>query len=70
MIILYSTGCPQCKVLKTKLDSLNINYELITDESIMMEKGFRSAPILEVDGEIMTFTQAIKWTKEVQTNGN
>ena len=30
----------------------------------MIEKGFMSAPILEVDGEPMEFGDAIRWVNE------
>ena len=32
MVILYSTGCPKCQVLKSKLDSKNISYELFDNK--------------------------------------
>lgn len=61
-MILYSTNCPKCNVLKTKLDNKGLNYEIVTDVDVMMAKGFKSAPILEDDnGNIMTFTDAIKF---------
>ena len=64
MVVLYSTGCPQCNVLKTKLDNKGIEYELVTDEDVMIAKGFMSAPILEVDGEVMPFKQANDWVNQ------
>lgn len=61
MIILYSTGCPKCQVLKSKLDSKNISYELFDNKDKMIDKGFTNVPILEVDGEIMDFKRAVEW---------
>ena len=63
-IIFYSTNCPKCKVLKSKLDSKNINYEICDDTNIMTEKGINSLPALEVDGEIMSFRFAVNWVNE------
>jgi len=63
-LILYSTGCPKCKILKTKLDEKNIAYEVCSDVNVMMAKGMRSVPILEVDEIIMTYLDAINWIKE------
>jgi len=60
-IILYSNGCPKCKVLKNKLDMLKISYVEINNIENIKKKGFMSIPILEVDGNIMNFSQAIKW---------
>lgn len=63
-VILYSTNCPKCKVLEKKLDSTGINYKIVTDEDLMISKGFTSAPMLEVDGLLMDFGNAVRWAKE------
>lgn len=68
MITLYSTGCPQCKILEKKLDMNNYKYDKIEDEDIMIAKGFESAPMLEVDGLTMNFNEAIKWIKIKENN--
>lgn len=60
-VILYSTHCPRCTVLEEKLEDADISFELIDDQSLMESKGFMSAPMLEVDGEIMDFSKAVKW---------
>lgn len=59
--ILYSTGCPKCKVLEAKLDRAGINYSKHTDMTEMVAKGLSSAPALEVDGKLMDFSEAIRW---------
>ena len=64
MITLYTTHCPKCNVLKSKLDSKNIEYKIVEDVDIMQNKGFSSAPILEVDNEMLDFVNAIKWVNE------
>lgn len=63
-IILYSTGCPKCNVLETKLNSKSIKYEVCRDIEVMQSKGMMTAPNLEVDGELMDFSAAIKWVRE------
>lgn len=60
-ITLYSTKCPKCRILEMKLKSKNIEYEEINDVDTMTEKGFSSAPMLEVDGEVMDFKTANDW---------
>ena len=67
-IILYTTHCPQCKILENKLQSKNISYEVCEDLDTMLMKGLRSAPSLEVDGEIFDFRNAVQWVnrQEVQ----
>ena len=68
MVILYSTGCPKCQVLKSKLDSKNISYELFDNKDKMIDKGFTNVPILEVDGEIMDFKRAVEWINKEWEN--
>ena len=63
-IVLYSTGCPKCVVLKKKLDMSKIKYEICDDVDVMEQKGFMSAPILEVDDVAMDFGLAVKWIAE------
>lgn len=71
-MILYSTHCPKCEVLKKKLNSNGIDFEEVNDIRIMVEMGFMTAPILEVDGKIMNFSEANKWinTKQGDLNGH
>lgn len=65
MIILYTTHCPKCKILEKKMNDKNIQYEMITDEDVMIEKGFMSAPMLEVDGNVMKYPDALKWVETI-----
>lgn len=64
MIILYSTNCPKCHVLEQKLRQKHLEYNLINDMDIMMEKGFISAPMLVADDKTMDFGQAIQWVNQ------
>ena len=61
MIILYTNDCPRCKVLKAKLDQKNISYEINNDQGYMISIGIQSVPMLEIDGELLDFNEAIKW---------
>ena len=63
-LVLYSTGCPKCNVLKRKLQQKNINYEEVTDISVMKEKGYLTVPVLEVDREAMDFRSANDWINQ------
>lgn len=60
-VTLFSTGCPKCNVLKQKLDTKGVQYDISSDVDKMMELGFMAAPILNVDGNYMEFSEAIKW---------
>ena len=61
MNILYSTDCPKCKILEKILNDNNVEYDVIKDENIMVEKGFTSVPILELDNNTMSFSEAVKY---------
>ena len=65
MITLYSTHCPKCNVLKAKLDQAGVNYFEENDVKKMTDKGFLSAPMLEVDGNVMNFKEAVEWVNTI-----
>ena len=64
MNILYTTHCPKCNVLETKLKNKNIEFEICEDIDLMLSKGIQQAPYLEIDKELMDFSKAIKWVNE------
>lgn len=66
LIKFYSTGCPRCIVLKNLMDKRDMEYEIITDEKIMFQKGVTHVPMLEVDGVIMEYGEAFKWINDGQ----
>lgn len=54
-ITLYkSATCPQCKVVKMKLEKKGIPFTEEMDISVMESRGVRGIPTLEVDGELIT----------------
>lgn len=62
-VILFSTGCPQCNVLKEKLKAANIDYIEVTDKDTIIAKGITKVPVLEVDGIQMELSAANEWIK-------
>ena len=64
MVTLYSTGCPKCTVLKKKLENSSIDFRVLYDMDRLLELGFMEAPVLQVDGQYLNFSKAIKWIKE------
>lgn len=60
-IVLYSTGCPKCKVLKSKLMEKNI--EFVENNSIeeMTKLGITQVPVLSVYGVLLDFKNAVTW---------
>ena len=60
-IVLYSTGCPKCRVLKSKLEEKGI--EFVENNSIeeMTELGITQVPVLSVAGVLLDFKKAVTW---------
>ena len=63
-IVFYSTGCPKCNILKKKLLEAGIEYLVVNDVDVMLEKGIKDVPWLEVDGKLMDFLSSVKWINE------
>lgn len=64
MITFYTTDCPKCKVLESKMNAKGIPYIIETNIESLIEKGFRTTPMIEVDDQFMEFSDAIKWVNE------
>lgn len=60
-IILYTTHCPKCMVIEKKLQQKNIPFNSCEDVSTLVDRGFKQAPILFVDGQYLEFGDAVKW---------
>lgn len=60
---MYTTHCPQCKVLEKMLNDKKIEYTQITDIDIMKSKGIQSVPYLEVEGELKNFKESMEWIR-------
>lgn len=63
-VILYSTGCPKCNVLKKKLAAKNIVYSEVNDVKQMASLGIDAVPVLSVDGKLLNFQDAAAWVNE------
>lgn len=66
-IVLYTTHCPKCSVLETKLNQKGIQFTTVDDLDEMIAKGFQAAPVLGVHGKMLEFGEAVKW---VNNQGN
>lgn len=65
MITVYSKpDCPKCHVLKLKLNQKGIEYSEIQDVDKMVEMNILSLPMMDVDGALLTFEQAVKYVNE------
>lgn len=67
-IVFYTTHCPQCKVLESKLKQKGISYTKEEDTQKIFNLGLRTMPALKVEGQLMTFIEAIKWVNSQEGN--
>lgn len=67
MITIYTTDtCPRCAVLKSKLQSKNIEYQENHDMKEMKKLGIMSVPyVLLESGELMDFSEAVSWVNSL-----
>lgn len=64
MITLYSNHCPCCEVLLKELRSAGIPFTTFTNTDQMLSMGFAHLPMLDVDGQLLNYPDALKWLKE------
>ena len=60
-VIVYSTGCPQCEALEQMRDRHQIQYPVCSDREKMLSMGLTHVPVLEANGTLMNFKEAITW---------
>lgn len=65
--VLYSTGCPKCKVLEKKLKSKNVDFVIESDIEPVAKLGYTSAPILWYRNadKYYTFSEAVKFVNNI-----
>lgn len=65
--VLYSTGCPKCKVLEKKLKSKNVDFVIESDIESVAKLGYTSAPILWYRNadKYYTFSEAVKFVNNI-----
>lgn len=63
-VILYSNGCPRCKILKQKLDTKAISYTEENSVEKMLAVGISQTPVLSLGGVLLSFGQAVKWVED------
>ena len=67
-IVLYSTGCPKCKVLEAKLNNKHIRHQIVTDTDEIIQRGFTSVPVLKVKEHFFNFFDANQWINSEGAN--
>lgn len=63
-IVLYSTGCKMCEVLKKKLDAKNISYTENNSVEEMLSLGIEQVPVLRVNDTLLKFGDAVGWVNQ------
>ena len=66
MVTLYTTHCPKCKVIEKKLAMKGIEYVEVSDKQKLIDLGFKSTPVLEVDGRIYNFKEANDYINSIK----
>ena len=65
-VTLYTTHCPRCTVLESKLRDKGIEYEEVTDISTMLSLGISTVPRLSVEDQpLKDFKEAIDWVNSL-----
>ena len=60
-MILYSNGCPRCKILEQKLKDNKITFKKIDDINEMTSLGLDSVPWIKINGKMMNFADSLNW---------
>lgn len=63
-IILYTTHCPKCDILKAKLDEKNISYTEYDNVEFMKDMGITTVPVLNVNNKLLEFKSAVDWVNQ------
>jgi len=53
-------------MVKHTLTQKDVEFNIVNDIEVMSMMGFKSAPMLEVDGNIMNAKDAINWIKSLE----
>lgn len=64
-VTLYTTHCPKCKVIESKLKSKGVKYIEVSDTDTILKLGFQTVPIIDVDGTILEFAEANNWINNI-----
>lgn len=65
MTVYSKSTCPNCRMLKMKLDKAGIEYIVNENEEEMKDLGIKSLPYLQLDdGTLLNLGEAVKYIKE------
>lgn len=61
-MILYTTGCPKCRILEKKLTDKGLDFDKCEDTAKMAGLGISSVPALKLDdGRMLGYFEAVKY---------
>ncbi len=63
-VILFSTGCPKCNILKKKLAEKGVKYDENNSVEDMLSIGITVVPMLKVNDDLLDFSEAVKWLNQ------
>lgn len=64
MIVLFSTGCPKCSILKKKLEQKGIVYQENNSVEEMLGLGITQVPVLKIGSRLLEFADANDWVNK------
>ena len=67
-MILYSTGCPRCKVLEEKLKQKQINFEINNNTEEMFKLNITNVPVLKIEYKLLDFVDAVKYVNSLEVH--
>lgn len=67
MIVLFSTGCPKCSILKKKLEQKGIVYQENNSVEEMLGLGITQVPVLKIRSRLLEFADANDWVNKQES---
>lgn len=65
-LVLYTTGCPKCRILEKKLNDKGIKFVACDDVAKMKELQIISVPVLQKkDGKLLGYFEAVKYVNNL-----
>lgn len=70
-MILYSTNCSKCRVLKCELQKAGISFRESTNFEVLILKGIFTVPVIDLENgtPLMMFNEAMLYVKGLANNG-
>ena len=63
--VLFTTGCPKCKILEKKLTDKKVEFEICNDVSKIAELGITSVPVLQTPDGMLDYFKAVKYVNQL-----